>query len=99
MTKKKANPSSNGWTETTSKTNDIAAKAPDPIPTKRPSKQQLLADLLLRDQGATISEMIAATGWLPHTTRAALTGLKKKGYSLSSDKMDAVRTYRAVAPE
>ena len=43
--------------------------------------------------------MIAATGWLPHTNRAALTGLKKKGYALSSDKVDGVRTYRAVAPQ
>ena len=67
-------------------------------PLKRPSKQQLVANLLLRDSGATLDEMIAATGWLPHTTRAALTGLKKKGYALSSGKVDGVRTYRAVAP-
>lgn len=65
----------------------------------RPSKQQLLADLLVRDSGATIDEMVSATGWLHHTTRAALTGLKKKGYALSSDKVDGVRTYRAVAPQ
>lgn len=43
--------------------------------------------------------MIEATGWLRHTTRAALTGLKKKSYAISSDKVGAVRTYRAVAPE
>ena len=66
---------------------------------KRQTKQQLLADLLARDEGATLDQMIAATAWLPHTTRAALTGLKKKGYSLSSDKVDGVRTYRAVAPQ
>ena len=68
-----------------------------PKPRKSPSKQQLVANLLLRDEGATLGDMIAATGWLPHTTRAALTGLKKKGYVLSSDKVDGVRTYRAVA--
>ena len=66
---------------------------------KRKSKQQLLADLLLRDSGATLDQMVSAMGWLPHTTRAALTGLKKKGYALSSDKIDGVRTYRAEAPE
>ena len=43
--------------------------------------------------------MIAATGWLPHTTRAALTGLKKKGYVITSDKLDGIRTYRGIAPE
>jgi len=64
-----------------------------------PSKQQQLAALIVRDQGATLEEMIAATGWLPHTTRAALTGLKKKGYAISSDKVGGVRTYRGIAPE
>ena len=66
---------------------------------KAASKQQQLAALVVRDEGATLEQMIAATGWLPHTTRAALTGLKKKGYVVSSDKVDGVRTYRAVAPE
>ena len=66
---------------------------------KGSSKQQQLAALVVRDEGATLDQMIAATGWLPHTTRAALTGLKKKGYVISSDKIDGVRTYRAVAPE
>jgi hypothetical protein len=68
-------------------------------PQKPLSKQQQLAALVVRDEGATLDQMIAATGWLPHTTRAALTGLKKKGYVISSDKVDGVRTYRAVAPE
>ena len=70
--------------------------APSPKP---PSKQQQLAALVVRDEGATLDQMIAATGWLPHTTRAALTGLKKKGFVISSDKVDGVRTYRAVTPE
>ena len=65
----------------------------------RPRKQQLVADLLLRDEGATLNDLIAATGLLPHTTRAALTTLKKKGYAISSDKVDGVRTYRGIAPE
>ena len=70
-----------------------------PAGAKAPSKQRQLAALVVRDEGATLDQMIAATGWLPHTTRAALTGLKKKGYVISSDKVDGVRTYRAVAPE
>lgn len=67
-------------------------------PTRVPSKQQGLADLLVRDEGATLDQMSAATGWLPHTTRAAMTALRKKGYVIDSDKVDGVRTYRAVAP-
>ena len=66
---------------------------------KTPSKQERLAAMLLRDEGATLDQMIAATGWLPHTTRAAMTGLRKKGYVLESDKANGVRTYRAVAPQ
>lgn len=62
------------------------------------TKQECLAALLVRDEGATLNQMIAATGWLPHTTRAAMTGLRKKGYVIDSDKVDGVRTYRAVAP-
>ncbi len=84
----------------------IKAASTDPSPIdaspaapKQRSKQDLLAAMLLRDEGATLDAMIEATGWLKHTARAALSGLKKKGYGLSSDKIDGVRTYRAVAPE
>ena len=47
--------------------------------------------LLERDHGATIDELIAATGWLAHTTRAALTGLRKRGYAVSIDRSDDTR--------
>jgi hypothetical protein len=63
------------------------------------SKRDQLAALLVRDEGATIEQMIGATGWLPHTVRAALTGLKKLGYAIDSDKIDGLRTYRAVEPQ
>jgi predicted ArsR family transcriptional regulator len=63
------------------------------------SKQQQLTEMLLSDAGATLTAMVEKTGWQKHTVRAALTGLKKKGYALSSDKLDGVRTYRAVAPK
>ena len=62
------------------------------------SKRDRLAALLVRDEGATIDQMRQSTGWLPHTVRAALTGLKKRGYAIDSDKVDGLRTYRAVAP-
>jgi hypothetical protein len=43
--------------------------------------------------------MTAATGWLAHTVRAAITGLKKLGYAIDSEKIDGLRTYRAVEPK
>ena len=44
------------------------------------SKKAHVLSLLSRPQGATIDDLLRATGWLPHTTRAALTGLRKEGY-------------------
>lgn len=75
------------------------SKAKEDNSAPRVTKQDQIASLLLRDEGATLDQMITTTGWLPHTTRAALTGLRKKGYAIDSDKVGGVRTYRAVAPE
>ena len=50
--------------------------------------------MLLRDEGASLEEMSALANWLPHSTRAFLTGLKKKGYEVTSDKVDGVRRYK-----
>lgn len=63
---------------------------------KPPTKSAVILGLLTRSQGATLGQLIEATGWLPHTTRAALTGLKKKGSEVTSTKVDGVRTYRAT---
>ena len=63
----------------------------------KPSKQADVVALLQKPEGASVDEMVAATGWLPHTTRAMLTGLKKKGYALHSDKIDDVCRYRIVS--
>lgn len=73
-------------------------KASATAPAKRPSKADLVLDLLQRTEGATIDQLVAATGWLPHTTRAALTGLKKKGHLLSSEKLEGRgRVYQVTA--
>lgn len=97
--KRNSNQSSNkNRTPPEFRTTAMAPRVPAAI-AKRPTKQQLVVDLLVRDRGATLSEIIAATGWLAHTTRAALTVLKKQGYALSSTKLDGVRTYRAVVPQ
>jgi hypothetical protein len=44
------------------------------------SKLALVIEHLQRADGATILDLTEATGWLPHTMRAALTGLRKRGY-------------------
>jgi Protein of unknown function (DUF3489) len=58
------------------------------------SKRELIVGLLKGPDGASLDEMVSATGWLPHTTRAMLTGLKKKSHVLSSEKVAGVRRYR-----
>ena len=48
-------------------------------------------ELLQGNDGATLAELVAATGWLPHTARAALTGLRKRGYAVGIDRTDKAR--------
>jgi hypothetical protein len=63
-----------------------------PAATKQ-SKRGLVVGLLQRPGGATLDELVAATGWLPHTTRAALTGLRKKGHAVAKSKRDGTTCY------
>jgi hypothetical protein len=55
------------------------------------SKLARVIELIQRDHGATIDELIAATGWLAHTTRAALTGLRKRGFAVAINREDEER--------
>jgi len=74
--------------------------AETPSANKAQTKAAIVLDLLRRPEGASIEQLVAATGWLPHTTRAALTGLRKKGHAVTSDKPEgAARAYRLAAPE
>jgi len=72
--------------------------APSPTPTsvspERQSKSAAVVALLQREGGATLPELIATTGWLPHTTRAALTGLRKKGHAIERGKRGEETCYR-----
>ena len=50
------------------------------------SKLAAVVGLLRREGGATIDQLADAMGWLPHTTRAALTGLRKRGFGIDRRK-------------
>ena len=68
------------------------AASPSPAATKL---DQLTA-LLARPDGANIAEMTAATGWQAHSVRGAMAGsLKRRGLSITSEKVDGVRRYRS----
>jgi hypothetical protein len=83
--------------EQETKTSDEPAPASPKL--REGSKQQLVVDLLSRERGATIQDLVEATGWLPHTTRAALTGLKKRGFVITSQKVEGVTRYQIGACE
>ena len=65
---------------------------PKTTPTERKiregTKQALVIEMLRRAKGASIAEIVEATGWLQHTARGVLAGnLKKKlGLTIESEK-------------
>src|SRR5262249_15818731 len=64
------------------------------------TKQALLVDLLSRRQGATVGEVVKATGWQPHSVRGAISGGLKKnlGLHVTSEKVEGRgRVYRVIA--
>ena len=62
-----------------------------------PTKSQQVIDLLRRAGGATLEEMATLAQWLPHSTRAFMTGLRKKSYVIESTKTGIVRRYQIVS--
>lgn len=74
------------------------------IPAGTPSspvstKAALVRDLLARPEGATLGELVYATGWLPHTTRAALSRIRSAGEPLvKTPGPDGKNAYRIEMP-
>lgn len=66
---------------------------------RKPSKLDLLEAMLLQNGGASIAEIMLATGWQQHSVRGAMAGaLKKRGLAISSEKVDGTRRYRTSKP-
>jgi hypothetical protein len=75
-----------------------AARAGTPRPPRDGSKIAAVIALTARETGAGLTELIGATGWLPHTTRAALTGLRHRGYAIAHERdRERGTVYRIVA--
>ncbi len=58
-------------------------------------KAETILALLERPEGAPLADLERATGWQPHSIRAALTGLRKRGITITRSKDDGVTIYRA----
>ncbi len=66
---------------------------PKPTEVRSGTKQSLLLDLIRRDEGASIDEIVERTGWLTHTARAAITGLRKRGHDIGLRKGEGGSRY------
>lgn len=68
-----------------------------PAETAAPSKAQIVNGLLSRKTGASVPEISSATNWQPHSVRAFLSGLRKKGVTLDrQERRDGTKAYRMV---
>jgi DNA-binding IclR family transcriptional regulator len=78
--------------------NDTFETASEETPASTPvrsTKSATVIKLLSRNRGATLAEIMAATHWQPHSSRAFLTGLRKKGMVLIKEsRRDGETSYR-----
>jgi hypothetical protein len=72
----------------------MSSKTEKPTKPQAPSKIDGVIALLKNEQGATLDELVAATRWQPHSARAVLTGLKKKGHIIVREKLEGTSRYR-----
>ncbi|MEQ8229331.1 MAG: DUF3489 domain-containing protein [Rhodospirillales bacterium] len=59
------------------------------------TKPQTILKLIKRSKGASLGALEKATGWQPHSVRAAMTGLRKAGHTIERSKdAKGVTVYR-----
>ncbi len=86
--------------KTSTKPSTTAAKARATARTmKPPTKRARLIGLLKAAGGADTATLSAALGWQQHSTRAALTGLRKAGFTIERTTPDGAgaATYHITA--
>ena len=62
----------------------------------QPTKIEIVSKLLSLAKGASLGEIAQATGWQPHSCRAFLAGLRKKGNSIIRAKRKDDTTYYRI---
>lgn len=78
----------------TDKVDQTEIEAPA-APSARITKSAAVIKLLSRNRGASLAEIMSATQWQPHSSRAFLTGLRKKGTALLREtRRDGETSYR-----
>ncbi len=61
----------------------VADPAPKPPTLRKGTKQAFLIEMLRAKDGATLDEIIAATGWKKHTARGVISGQLRKRLGLN----------------
>jgi hypothetical protein len=74
------------------------AKMPDADRLRGSTKRAMLVSLLERPEGASVAEIGQRLGWLPHTVRAAITGLRHAGREVTRNKDAADQSVYRIAP-
>jgi len=79
-------------------TASVSVSSPD-LP-RASTKRAMLIGMLERAQGASVTEIGQRLGWLPHTVRAAITGLRHAGREVTRSKNESGQTvYRLARAE
>jgi hypothetical protein len=73
------------------------AEERDPDRSRQPSKLEVIRSLLARPDGASLEELVSATGWQPHSVRAGMTGLRKQGLNIVRTKVDGTTRFAIEA--
>ena len=64
---------------------------------RRTTKIDTISRLINRKSGASLEQIQQATGWQPHSIRAAISGLRKVGCEVRRTKTSkGISTYHAI---
>ena len=75
-----------------------AERALEEVPPRRPTgKLGEVLQAISAEAGATLDELTTLTGWLPHTARAAVTGLRQRGFPIQLIQQNGRKAYRLTA--
>lgn len=78
-------------------TTDKPAPASKPAAAPKQTKASTVTRLLSRPKGATLADLMTATGWQSHTVRAFLTGVRKKANLVREERSSGETAYRIAA--
>ena len=86
-----------GWVVKASGQDQKRGSQPKKAVAQPGAKQALLIEMLQAKRGANMDAIVKATGWLPHTGRAMISGLRKAGFEIETGRAEDGKTvYRIV---